>query len=171
MLGPSAPEEKLEFWRGSNPAAHVLFLRPVFTVLLVFLTKSNSEEGRLSQVHDRVSVRSRPPIYTTQLLPRRWWPHSLEGSGRLTGRLFCALLGQQPKLRFLPEAQRGGPKSSRWNVGTGRMAPAAPRPLSRPSPSANLVGIWKGNPPGAPFAPPAIPKQKWTALSKGAGET
>ncbi len=41
----------------------------------------------------------------------------------------------------------------------GRKAQSALRPLSRPSPSANLVGDWKGNPPEALFALSAIPKK------------
>ena len=53
----------------------------------------------------------------------------------------------QPKSGFLPEAGRGRPKLLRV-IEDGAKEAGQPvfRPLSRPSPTANLAGIWKGEP-------------------------
>src|SRR5258706_14849074 len=52
----------------------------------------------------------------------------------------------QPKLARLPASQCGG--TNPWETGDGAYGGGEPssRSLSGPSPSANLVGIWKGDP-------------------------
>jgi hypothetical protein len=57
------------------------------------------------------------------------------------------LLSLQPKSGFLPEAGRGRPKLLKViEDGANEAGQPVSRPLSRPSPSANLAGIWKGEP-------------------------
>jgi len=52
----------------------------------------------------------------------------------------------QPKSGFLPEAGRGRPKFRRNSDGANEIRQLVSRPLSRPSPTANLAGNWKGDP-------------------------
>jgi len=57
------------------------------------------------------------------------------------------LLPLQPKSGFLPETGRGRPKLLKLiEDGANEAGQPVSRPLSRPSPSANLAGIWKGEP-------------------------
>jgi hypothetical protein len=57
------------------------------------------------------------------------------------------LLPLQPKFDFLPEAGRGRPKLLKViEDGANETGQPVSRPLSRPSPTANLAGIWKGEP-------------------------
>jgi hypothetical protein len=57
------------------------------------------------------------------------------------------LLPLQPKSGFLPEAGRGRPKLLKMiEDGANEAGQPVSRPLSRPSPTANLAGIWKGEP-------------------------
>jgi hypothetical protein len=57
------------------------------------------------------------------------------------------LLPLQPKSGFLPEAGRGRPKLLKViEDGANEAGQPVSRPLSRPSPTANLAGIWKGEP-------------------------
>jgi hypothetical protein len=57
------------------------------------------------------------------------------------------LLPLQPKSGFLPEAGRGRPKLLKLiEDGANEAGQPVSRPLSRPSPTANLAGIWKGEP-------------------------
>jgi K+-transporting ATPase KdpF subunit len=59
------------------------------------------------------------------------------------------LLPLQPKSGFLPEAGRGRPKLLKViEDGANEAGQPVSRPLSRPSPTANLAGIWKGDPLG-----------------------
>src|SRR5690242_10738769 len=52
----------------------------------------------------------------------------------------------QPKFVLLPQGGCGGPKfPGNWD-GANEAGQPVSRPLSRPSPSANLVGSWKGDP-------------------------
>ena len=51
----------------------------------------------------------------------------------------------QPKSGFLPEADAGDPNSGKPD-GANEAGQPVSRPLSRPSPTANLAGIWKGEP-------------------------
>ena len=50
----------------------------------------------------------------------------------------------QPKLTWRSTWQYGGPNASA-DAGAGANSEVPLRPLSRPSPSANLVGNWKGD--------------------------
>jgi hypothetical protein len=52
----------------------------------------------------------------------------------------------QPKSGFLPEARHGRPKILSNEDGANEARQLVSRPLSRPSPTANLVGNWKGDP-------------------------
>ena len=52
----------------------------------------------------------------------------------------------QPKSGFLPGAGCGRPKILSNEDGANEVRQLISRPLSRPSPSANLVGTWKGDP-------------------------
>jgi len=54
----------------------------------------------------------------------------------------------QPKSGFLPEARRGRPKLRKNSDGANEAGQPVSRPLSRPSPTANLAGNWKGDPLG-----------------------
>jgi hypothetical protein len=57
------------------------------------------------------------------------------------------LLPLQPKSGFLPEAGRGRPKLLKViEDGANEAGQPVSRPLSRPSPTANLAGNWKGDP-------------------------
>jgi hypothetical protein len=57
------------------------------------------------------------------------------------------LLPLQPKFGFLPEVGRGRPKLLKViEDGANEAGQPVSRPLSRPSPAANLAGIWKGEP-------------------------
>jgi hypothetical protein len=59
------------------------------------------------------------------------------------------LLLLQPKFGFLPEAGRGRPKLLKElsiEDGANEAGQPVSRPLSRPSPTANLAGVWKGEP-------------------------
>ena len=57
------------------------------------------------------------------------------------------LLPLQPRSGFLPEAGRGRPKLLKLiEDGANEAGQPVSRPLSRPSPTANLAGIWKGEP-------------------------
>jgi hypothetical protein len=56
------------------------------------------------------------------------------------------LLPLQPKSGFLPEAGCGRTKIRRNSDGANEAGQLVSRPLSRPSPTANLAGIWKGEP-------------------------
>jgi len=59
------------------------------------------------------------------------------------------LLPLQPKSGFLPEAGRGRPKLLKViEDGANEAGQPVSRPLSRPSPTANLAGNWKGDPLG-----------------------
>ena len=76
----------------------------------------------------------------------------LESPPGLTEESGWDSLHPPPKSGLIPEAGCGRPNF----LGTPRMGRRdfgneEPRPLSRPSPSANLVGHWKGN----PLEPPA----------------
>jgi hypothetical protein len=51
----------------------------------------------------------------------------------------------QPKSGFLPEADAGDPNSGQPD-GAHEAGQPVSRPLSRPSPTANLAGNWKGDP-------------------------
>jgi hypothetical protein len=73
----------------------------------------------------------------------------------------------QPKSGFLPEAGRGRPKFLEVEDGANETGQSVSRPLSRPSPTANLAGNWKGDPlirevRGLKFTP----KEKVMALSR-----
>jgi hypothetical protein len=57
--------------------------------------------------------------------------------------LLCPL---QPKSGFLPEAGCGRPKLLKLRTGRRDSGNGVTGPLSRPSPTANLAGIWKGEP-------------------------
>jgi hypothetical protein len=52
----------------------------------------------------------------------------------------------QPKSGFLPGAGCGRPKILSNEDGANEARQLVSRPLSRPSPTANLVGNWKGDP-------------------------
>jgi len=52
----------------------------------------------------------------------------------------------QPKSGFLPGAGCGRPKILKVEDGAHEAGQPVSRPLSRPSPTANLVGNWKGDP-------------------------
>jgi hypothetical protein len=52
----------------------------------------------------------------------------------------------QPKSGFLPGAGCGRPKILKVEDGANEARQLVSRPLSRPSPTANLVGNWKGDP-------------------------
>src|SRR5580658_6701290 len=70
------------------------------------------------------------------------------------------LMPLQPNSSFLPEAGCGGTKfPSDWDGANVAGRPVA-RPLSRPSPSANLVGNWKGEASGTAVRRPRSPKLK-----------
>ena len=58
--------------------------------------------------------------------------------------IYCPPL--QPKSGFLPEAGRGRPKFPSDGDGAHETGQPVSRPLSRPSPTANLAGNWKGDP-------------------------
>ena len=62
------------------------------------------------------------------------------------GRLWCSFRQLQPKSGFLPEAGRGRPKLLEVEDGAYETGQPVSRPLSRPSPTANLAGNWKGDP-------------------------
>jgi hypothetical protein len=55
------------------------------------------------------------------------------------------LVALQPKSGFLPEAGHGRPKILKVEDGANETGQPVSRPLSRPSPTANLVGNWKGD--------------------------
>src|SRR5579883_875517 len=56
----------------------------------------------------------------------------------------------QPKLAFLPESQRGGPSFlDTFEDGANGRRQRRPGSLPGPSPTANLVGVWKGDPLGS----------------------
>ena len=57
-------------------------------------------------------------------------------------------LALQPKSGFLPEAGCGRPKLLKVEDGANGVRQRSTGPLSRPSPSANLAGNWKGDPLG-----------------------
>jgi hypothetical protein len=91
--------------------------------------------------------------------PREWARWARRGWERIDSRVPFANIASssQNPASFL----RSGAGEPRLCVGTRgwgkwRGLPA-PGPLSRPSPSANLVGIGKGNPLGARWAFPTIP--------------
>jgi hypothetical protein len=68
-------------------------------------------------------------------------------AAHLTGSRLCDLLSPlQPKSGFLPEARHGRPKFLGVEDGANEVRQLISRPLSRPSPTANLVGNWKGDP-------------------------
>ena len=77
----------------------------------------------------------------------------------------------QPKLALLPGGQRGGPKFLGCRIrGRGeRPRVTVARSLSRPSPSANLVGIWKGDPLGSRIvrAPTVTPSENRVVRLRG----
>jgi hypothetical protein len=52
----------------------------------------------------------------------------------------------QPKSGFFPEAGRGRPNLLEVEDGANETGQSVSRPLSRPSPTANLAGNWKGDP-------------------------
>jgi hypothetical protein len=56
------------------------------------------------------------------------------------------VLSLQPKSGFLPGAGCGRPKFLKVEDGANEAGQPVLRPLSRPSPTANLVGDWKGDP-------------------------
>jgi K+-transporting ATPase KdpF subunit len=57
-----------------------------------------------------------------------------------------SLFPLQPKSGFLPGARCGRPKILSNEDGANEARQLVSRPLSRPSPTANLVGNWKGDP-------------------------
>ena|ERR1700722_6007 len=61
-------------------------------------------------------------------------------------RAFDLLWPLQPKYGFLPEAGCGRPKILKVEDGANETGQPVSRPLSRPSPTANLAGNWKGDP-------------------------
>jgi hypothetical protein len=74
---------------------------------------------------------------------------------RLTIRVIFILTGiggrvlvfaLQPKSGFLPGAVCGRPKFPSDGDGANETGQPVSRPLSRPSPTANLAGNWKGDP-------------------------
>jgi hypothetical protein len=85
------------------------------------------------------------PTHTT--LPAAAWQRFSAPALNLTKSGGCDSLGSlQPKSGFLPEADAGDPNSSRQlEDGANGARQRAPRPLSRPSPTANLAGNWKGD--------------------------
>jgi hypothetical protein len=74
------------------------------------------------------------------------------------------LFALQPKPGFLPEAGRGRPKFLKIEDGANGAGQPVSRPLSRPSPTANLAGSWKGDPLEPQVRPPRSPKAKRSYL-------
>lgn len=67
--------------------------------------------------------------------------------GDLTRGDVCVLIFPlQPKCGFLPGAGCGRPKFPSNGDGAYETGQPVSRPLSRPSPTANLAGNWKGDP-------------------------
>jgi len=59
---------------------------------------------------------------------------------------YVLVVSLQPKSGFLPGAGCGRPKILKVEDGANEVRQLISRPLSRPSPTANLVGNWKGDP-------------------------
>jgi hypothetical protein len=72
-----------------------------------------------------------------------WTNHAIFILTEIGGRVLLFVL--QPKSGFLPEAGRGRPKFRRNSDGANEIRQLISRPLSRPSPTANLAGNWKGD--------------------------
>ena len=79
----------------------------------------------------------------------------------LTKAVGCDLLPVlQPKSGFLPEVGCGGTEFRSDSDGANKAGQPVARPLSRPSPSANLVGNWKGDPLEPPVGGLHVPQNK-----------